>query len=65
MSAATISPLPSPGRPHGAQSVAQEVPVAAGDGGGAVQVFARAAFDVVVLGEYEEEAGVRRRSRPD
>jgi hypothetical protein len=30
-----------------------------------VQVFARAAFDVVVLGEYEEEAGVRRRSRPD
>ncbi|WP_338897567.1 hypothetical protein WBG99_19815 [Streptomyces sp. TG1A-60] len=27
----------------------------------AVKVFARAAFDVVVLGEYAEEAGIHRR----
>ncbi|WP_406013811.1 hypothetical protein OG520_17705 [Streptomyces sp. NBC_00984] len=31
-----------------------------GDAVHAVKVFARAAFGVVVLGEYAEEAGVRR-----
>ncbi|MFI6948717.1 hypothetical protein [Streptomyces sp. NPDC050422] len=33
----------------------------AGDALRAVKVYARAAFGVVVLGEYAEEAGVRRR----
>ncbi|MET8822749.1 hypothetical protein [Streptomyces rochei] len=32
-----------------------------GDAVRAVRVFAGAAFDVVILGEYGEEAGVRRR----
>jgi hypothetical protein len=32
-----------------------------GDALRAVRVFAGAAFDVAVLGEYDEEAGVRRR----
>ncbi|MFF9567539.1 hypothetical protein [Streptomyces sp. NPDC014685] len=34
-----------------------------GDAVRAVKVFVRAAFGVVVLGEYAEEAGIRRRSR--
>ncbi|MGW2177007.1 hypothetical protein ACWCXX_02715 [Streptomyces sp. NPDC001732] len=34
-----------------------------GDAARAVKVFVRAAFGVVVLGEYAEEAGIRRRSR--
>ncbi|MEU5223130.1 hypothetical protein AB0G55_10765 [Streptomyces toyocaensis] len=33
----------------------------AGDALRAVKVFLGAAFDVIVLGEYAEEAGVRRR----
>lgn len=33
----------------------------AGDALRAVKVYVRAAFGVVVLGEYAEEAGVRRR----
>lgn len=32
-----------------------------GDALRAVRVFAGAAFDVVILGEYGQEAGVRRR----
>ncbi|MFD7134010.1 hypothetical protein [Streptomyces sp. NPDC059894] len=64
MSAATVHPAPgpAPGRPSGATPLS---------GGGhrhllgdalrALRVFAGAAFDVVVLGEYGEEAGVRRR----
>jgi hypothetical protein len=35
-----------------------------GDALRAVKVYVRAAFDVVILGEYGEEAGVRRRYGP-
>ncbi|GAA4808161.1 hypothetical protein [Streptomyces ziwulingensis] len=62
MSAAITSPARGPGRASGA------TPVSAGhhrhrigDALRAVRVFAGAAFDVVILGEYGEEAGVRRR----
>ncbi|MYV39753.1 hypothetical protein GT030_12960 [Streptomyces sp. SID1328] len=60
MSAATLHPAPP--RPSGATAVA---------GGGhrhilgealrAIKVYAQAAFGVVILGEYGEEAGVHRR----
>ncbi len=33
-----------------------------GDAVHAIRVFAGAAFDVMILGEYGEEAGVRRRA---
>ncbi|MFF9350889.1 hypothetical protein [Streptomyces sp. NPDC014734] len=42
------------GHPHGHRF---------GDSLRAVKVFVRAAFGVVVMGEYAEEAGVRTRSR--
>lgn len=58
MSAATISPVP--GRASGATSVAGSHRHRFGDALRAVKVFAGAALDVVVLGEYGEEAGVRR-----
>nr|WP_164395397.1 hypothetical protein [Streptomyces harenosi] len=61
MSAATISPVPAPGLPPGATAAAgrhRPRPVGALR---AVRVFAGAAFGVIVLGEYGEEAGVRRR----
>lgn len=61
MSAATISPAPAPRRPPGATPVAGSHRHRLGDALRAVRVFAGAAFDVVVLGEYDEEAGVRRR----
>ncbi|MEU9333902.1 hypothetical protein AB0D49_12210 [Streptomyces sp. NPDC048290] len=59
MSAATISPVP--GRPSGATAVAGAHRHRIGEAVRAVRVFAGAAFDVVILGEYGEEAGVRRR----
>ncbi|MEU7471292.1 hypothetical protein AB0A94_22680 [Streptomyces sp. NPDC044984] len=52
MSAATLHPTTTPvqgSRPH-----------RLGDALRAVRVFLGAAFDVIVLGEYDEEAGVRR-----
>lgn len=52
MSAATLHPATTPvqgSRPH-----------RLGDALRAVKVFLGAAFDVIVLGEYDEEAGVRR-----
>ncbi|MFF7898414.1 hypothetical protein ACFZCV_06305 [Streptomyces sp. NPDC007920] len=61
MSAATIHPAPA-ARPAGATAV-QDGPrqYVLGDALHAVKVFAGALFDVVVLGEYGEEAGVRRK----
>ncbi|MET8825860.1 hypothetical protein ABZX40_10090 [Streptomyces sp. NPDC004610] len=59
MSAATITPVP--GRPAGATAVAGSHRHRIGEAVRAVRVFAGAAFDVVILGEYAEEAGVRRR----
>ncbi|WP_018554898.1 MULTISPECIES: hypothetical protein [unclassified Streptomyces] len=55
MSTFTLNPgrtgaTAAPGHPHSRASGALR----------AVKVFARAAFGVVVLGEYAEEAGVRR-----
>ncbi|MFR9800209.1 hypothetical protein ACL02U_30580 [Streptomyces sp. MS06] len=61
MSAATLNPAPAPGRPSGATPVTGSHRHPLGDALRAVKVFVRAAFDVVVLGEYGEETGVRRR----
>lgn len=63
MSAATFTP--GPARPGAAARGATAVTSVhhrhlLGDALRAVKVFATAAFDVVVLGEYGEEAGVRR-----
>ncbi|MEU2620496.1 hypothetical protein ABZ642_20585 [Streptomyces sp. NPDC007157] len=61
MSAATIHPAPS--RPPGATAL-DGVPHPQhrlGDALRAVKVFVGAAFSVVILGEYGEEAGIRRR----
>ncbi|MBN0045026.1 hypothetical protein JS756_13075 [Streptomyces actuosus] len=65
MSAATISPGPKPVRPTGATPLVGSHRHPLGDSLRAVRVFARAAFDVIVLGEYGEEAVVRRRGRPE
>ncbi|MFF8972378.1 hypothetical protein [Streptomyces sp. NPDC014995] len=59
MSTATLHP--APGRPSGATSVSGIHRHRLGDALRAVRVFAGAAFDVILLGEYAEEAGVRRR----
>ncbi|MEU6143081.1 hypothetical protein ABZ848_22270 [Streptomyces sp. NPDC047081] len=60
MSAATITP--APGRPSGATPLSgAHATHRFGNALRAVRVFAGAAFDVVILGEYGEEAGVRRR----
>ncbi|MFI6037705.1 hypothetical protein ACIBBD_26710 [Streptomyces sp. NPDC051315] len=59
MSAATIHP--APGRPSRATSVSGIHRHRLGGALRAVRVFAGAAFEVIVLGEYAEEAGVRRR----
>ncbi|GAA3372714.1 hypothetical protein GCM10020367_28910 [Streptomyces sannanensis] len=50
-------------RPHGATATgaARHHAHRFGDALRAVKVFAEAAFSVVVLGEYGEDAGVRRR----
>jgi len=59
MSAATFTPAPS--RPPGASPVLGSHRHRLGDALRAMKVFAGAAFDVIVLGEYGEEAGVRRK----
>ncbi|MFJ5264285.1 hypothetical protein ACIQAC_27880 [Streptomyces sp. NPDC088387] len=59
MSAATITPVP--GRPTGATAVAGSHRHRMGEALRAVRVFAGAAFDVILLGEYGEEAGIRRK----
>jgi hypothetical protein len=61
MSAATITPAPRPPRPAGATPVLGSHRHVFGEALRAVKVFAGAVWDVVVLGEYGEEAGVRRR----
>ncbi|WP_369170242.1 hypothetical protein AB5J49_21465 [Streptomyces sp. R28] len=58
MSAATINPAPV--GPRGATALqGSHHRHRIGEALRAVKVFAGAAFDVVVLGEYGEEAGVR------
>lgn len=59
MSAATIPP--SPARPAGATAYQGNHHHWLGDALRAVKVFAEAAISVVVLGEYGEEAGIRRK----
>ncbi|NGO15415.1 hypothetical protein G5C60_49530 [Streptomyces sp. HC44] len=64
MSAATFTPASGPAR-HGAPPGATALDDRhhrhlVGDALRAVKVFASAAFDVILLGEYGEEAGVRR-----
>ncbi|CAL9488527.1 hypothetical protein [Streptomyces sp. NPDC057838] len=61
MSAATIHPAPAPGRPPGATAVSGSHRHRLGDALRAVRVFAGAAFEVIVLGEYGQEAGLVRR----
>jgi hypothetical protein len=58
MSAAVTHPAPA-ARPAGATAVQGSRHHRLGDALHAVKVFAGAVFDVVVLGEYGEEAGVR------
>ncbi|MGW6902884.1 MULTISPECIES: hypothetical protein [unclassified Streptomyces] len=57
MSAATIHPAPM--GPRGATALQGSHRHRLGEALRAVRVFAGAAFDVIVLGEYGEEAGVR------
>ncbi|WLW54126.1 hypothetical protein [Streptomyces sp. YU58] len=59
MSAATFTP--APGRPSGATSLSDVPRHRLGDALRAVRVFAGAAFDVIILGEYGEETGIRRK----
>ncbi|AVH58044.1 MULTISPECIES: hypothetical protein [Streptomyces] len=63
MSAATFtSGTVHPGAPSGATGVtSSHHPHRLGDALRAVKVFAEAFVGVVILGEYGEEAGVRRR----
>ncbi|MER5225729.1 hypothetical protein [Streptomyces flaveus] len=65
MSAATFTPASGPARhgpPPGATAFDnRHHRHLLGDAVRAVKVFASAAIDVIVLGEYGEEAGVRRR----
>ncbi|GAP48092.1 hypothetical protein [Streptomyces azureus] len=62
MSAATFSPASAPGRPPGAATVAgSHHRHLLGEAVRAVRVFAGAAFDVIILGQYGEEVGVVRR----
>ncbi len=61
MSAATATPLSAGPRLSGATALRGSHHHRLGDAVRALMVFAGAAFDVVILGEYGEEAGVRRR----
>ncbi|GGT25055.1 hypothetical protein [Streptomyces chromofuscus] len=61
MSAATFHPAPAPPRPSGATALTGSHRHRLGEALRAVRVFAGAAFDVIILGEYGEEAGVRRK----
>ncbi|MBP5911801.1 hypothetical protein QBB33_40480 [Streptomyces scabiei] len=57
----TITQAPAPGRPLGATALSTSGSHhRLGDTLRATRVFAGAAFDVIILGEYGEEAGVRR-----
>ncbi|ELS54172.1 hypothetical protein [Streptomyces viridochromogenes] len=56
MSAATIHPAP-----HGATALQGSHRHRLGEALRAIKVFAGAAFEVIILGEYREEAGVRRK----
>ncbi|MER6983531.1 hypothetical protein [Streptomyces carpinensis] len=58
MTAATLHPAPG-ARPAGATAVRGSHRHRLGDALHAVKVFLGAAFDVIVLGEYGEEAGIR------
>jgi hypothetical protein len=58
MSAATVSP--SRGHPHGATALDGIHHHYLGAALHALWVYARAAFEVVILGEYGTEAGVHR-----
>jgi hypothetical protein len=63
MSAATFTPAPAPRPPRasGATAVEGSHPHRVGNALRAIRVFAGAAFSVVILGEYGEEAGIRRK----
>ena len=62
MSTATFTPAPvHHGPPPGATALQGSHRHRLGDALRAVKVFAGTAFGVVLLGEYGEEAGVRRR----
>ncbi|MEV0223710.1 hypothetical protein [Streptomyces sp. NPDC050704] len=62
MSAATFTPAPArSGPPPGATALQGSHRHRLGDALRAVKVFAGAAFGVILLGEYGEEAGIRRR----
>ncbi|MBX9394896.1 hypothetical protein K4749_15120 [Streptomyces sp. TRM72054] len=61
MSAATFTPAPAPAGPSGASVLTGSHRHRLGEALRAVRVFAGAAFDVIILGEYGEEAGVRRK----
>ncbi len=60
MSAATINHTTPPVRPAGATALRGSHAHRIGDALRAVKVFLAAAFDVIVLGEYDAEARVRR-----
>ncbi len=62
MSTATFTPAHVPQPHHGATATGvRHPPHRVGNALRAVKVFASAVFSVAVLGEYAEEAGVRRR----
>ncbi|MFJ2607371.1 hypothetical protein ACIQOU_16225 [Streptomyces sp. NPDC091279] len=61
MSAAILHPAPAPSRPRGATAFTGSHSHRIGDALRALKVFTGAALDVVILGEYGAEAGVRRR----
>ncbi|WP_406000059.1 hypothetical protein [Streptomyces sp. NBC_00829] len=64
MSTAAFGPPAHAPRPHQgatASGAAPHSPHRLGNALRAVKVFAEAVFNVAVLGEYAEEAGVRRR----
>ncbi|EKX69309.1 hypothetical protein Sipo8835_29155 [Streptomyces ipomoeae] len=64
MSAATFIPASAsgrPGPPPGATGLDDHRHHRVADALRAIKVFAGAAFGVIVLGEYAEEAGIRRR----
>ncbi|MFF9335991.1 hypothetical protein [Streptomyces albogriseolus] len=61
MSAATVHPTSPPARPSGATTAQGSHPHRVGGALRAVKVFLGAAFDVILLGEYGRETGVRRR----
>ncbi|MFF0790794.1 hypothetical protein [Streptomyces spiralis] len=59
MSAATVQPVPAAPPAGAATAVPGGHRHRLGEALHAVKVFVGAAFDVIVLGEYGEEAGIR------